>query len=190
MINKEILSLREIENPYDRAFQLVSILFSEKKDKAGVPYLRHLLDVSNRLDTLEDRTIGLLHDVVEDIEGFHFSDLEKLGFSSSIVEAVRIVTRDKMKKQSYHEWITEIINTGNVSAIAVKYADILDHLDPDKLNLLNSRKREYFLEKYSNEEVRLQGFLETYPIKTGVAKSKKKVYTSNKSMIRTNNKLF
>lgn len=155
MLSKEVLDFKNIEDHYSRAFQLVSYLFRDKTDKAGVPYIDHLTAVSNFLDSTDTKIAGLLHDVVEDIVGFTLEDLARLGFSDHIVEIVRIVTKDKTKKQSYHDWITDIIETGNVDALKVKYADIMDHLSLERLDKLDQIKRSYFINKYKDEATRL-----------------------------------
>ena len=155
MLSKEVLDFKNIEDHYSRAFQLVSYLFRDKTDKAGVPYIDHLTAVSNFLDSTDTKIAGLLHDVVEDIVGFTLEDLARLGFSDHIVEIVRIVTKDKTKKQSYHDWITDIIETGNVDALKVKYADIMDHLSLERLDKFDQIKRSYFINKYKDEATRL-----------------------------------
>lgn len=70
MINiepKELERIYKIEEDYTRAHELVKILFKEKTDKEGAPYIGHLERVSNRLKKENTRIAGLLHDIVEDI---------------------------------------------------------------------------------------------------------------------------
>lgn len=159
MVAKEILYFKNIEDDYDRAYQLVSYLFRDKIDKAGLPYIDHLISVSAMLDSSNIKIAGLLHDTIEDISNFTLDDLRLLGFSEDVVEIVRIVTRDKTKKKSYHDWISEIIETKNIDAIKVKYADLIDHLNLERLNRLDEVTRLYFIKKYSDEVTRLQKVL-------------------------------
>lgn len=159
MVAKEILDFKNIEDDYDRAYQLVSYLFRDKTDKAGVPYINHLVSVSSMLDTSNTKIAGLLHDIVEDISDFTLNDLKMLGFSEDVVEIVRIVTKDKKRKKNYHDWISEIIEAKNIDAIKVKYADIVDHLKLERLNRLDEVTRLYFINKYSDEVVRLHQVL-------------------------------
>ena len=151
-----LLKFKNISDDYVRAFQLVSYLFHDKKDKAGIPYINHLVSVSNMLDTRTTKIAGLLHDVLEDIPNFTVNDLKMLGFSDEVVEIVKIVTKDKTNKESYHDWITKIIKTKNIDALKVKYADIKDHLNAKRLSLLNEEKKLYFISKYSEEKSRLE----------------------------------
>ncbi len=156
MVAREVLKFKNIKDDYDRAYQLVSYLFRDKKDKAGVPYIDHLVSVSAMLDSSSTKIAGLLHDVVEDISDFTLDDLRILNFSEDVVEIVRIVTKDKTRKKDYHDWISEIIATKNIEAIKVKYADIMDHLKLERLNRLDEVMRLYFINKYSDEALRLE----------------------------------
>ena len=156
MIAMNLLKFKNISDDYDLAFQLVSYLFHDKKDKDGIPYINHLVSVSNMLDTRTTKIAGLLHDVLEDIPNFTVNDLKMLGFSDEVVEIVKIVTKDKTNKESYHDWITKIIKTKNIDALKVKYADIKDHLNAKRLSLLNEEKKLYFISKYSEEKSRLE----------------------------------
>ena len=45
--------IKNMDNLYLKAKTLVDLLFAEKKDKAGKPYLGHLYRVSEKMTTLE-----------------------------------------------------------------------------------------------------------------------------------------
>lgn len=149
-----------MDDDYDRAYRLVSYLFKDKKDKAGEPYLGHLIRVSDRLSKGDAKVAALLHDVVEDIDDISFDDLKDLGFSESIVDIVKIVTKDKSKGISYHDWIGEIIATGNVDAIKVKYSDMMDNFSLDRLNKLDEETKRHLISKYKDEVERLRNYLD------------------------------
>ena len=149
-----------MDDDYDRAYRLVSYLFKDKKDKAGEPYLGHLIRVSDRLSMGDAKVAALLHDVVEDIDDISFDDLKNLGFSDSIVDIVKIVTKDKSKGISYHDWIGEIIATGNVDAIKVKYSDMMDNFSLDRLNKLDEETKRHLISKYKDEVERLRNYLD------------------------------
>lgn len=149
-----------MDDDYDRAYRLVSYLFKDKKDKAGEPYLGHLIRVSDRLSMGDAKVAALLHDVVEDIDDISFDDLKDLGFSDSIVDIVKIVTKDKSKGISYHDWIGEIIATGNVDAIKVKYSDMMDNFSLDRLNKLDEETKRHLISKYKDEVERLRNYLD------------------------------
>lgn len=158
---EELERIQQIEDNYKRAYELVKILFKEKKDKEGEPYIGHLERVSQKLKKENTRIAGLLHDVVEDIEGFTLDDLRDLHFNEEIIELVRIVTKESSngQKKTYHERITSILNTHNIEAIKLKYADMLDNIDEERLSKLDEETRNRLFEKYSKEIIRLENVL-------------------------------
>lgn len=150
--------LLNIEDDYERAYQLVKELFKEKTDKEGEPYLGHLERVSNKLTNKNTRIAGLLHDVVEDTN-LTFDDLRKLNFNEEIIEIVRLVTNEENTTKTYHEKITSIIDSHNIEAIKLKYSDISDNSNPERLKKLDEEKRIYFTNKYQPELKRLENIL-------------------------------
>ena len=157
-MEKKLLLFKEISDEYDRAYRLVSYLFKDKKDKAGEPYLGHLIRVSDCLSMGDAKVAALLHDVVEDVSDISFDDLKELGFSDSVVEIVRIVTKDE--SMNYHDWISTIIDTGNMDAIKVKYFDMMDNFNLDRLNKLDEKTTRYLISKYKEEVERLRIYLD------------------------------
>lgn len=150
-------SLLEIKDDYKRAHQLVSLLFHDKTDKEGEPYIYHLERVSNKLTNEKTRIAGLLHDVVEDTE-LTLDDLRNLNFTEEIIELVNLVT-NTTKEKSYHDKITSIIESNNIEAIKLKYSDMSDNADPKRLSKLSEEKRDYFINKYQPELIRLDSIL-------------------------------
>lgn len=65
----------------------------------------------------------------------------------------------KEQKKSYHDRITSIINTHNIEAIKLKYADMLDNTDKERLAKLEETTRNRLIEKYTKEIVRLEKYL-------------------------------
>ena len=163
-VEKKLLLLKEIEDDYQRAYRLVSYLFQDRKDKAGDAYVEHLIRVSDRITSHDAKVAALLHDVVEDIPDFTFQDLESLNFSSSIIDIVKIVTKDKSKNLSYHDWISEILSIGNDEAIKVKYSDMMDNFDLNRLNRLDEDTKRRLIMKYKDELERLKMYLDNNKI--------------------------
>lgn len=159
MDNQTIIEkLITIEDAHERASKLVKILFKDITDKEGEPYIGHLERVSNKLTNKNTKIAGLLHDTVEDTD-FTFDDLRKLKFNEEIIELVKIVTKDPTKKESYHDRITYIIETNNIEAIKLKYSDMSDNFNQERLNKLDEKQRNYFINKYQNELIRLENIL-------------------------------
>ena len=149
--------LNKITDDYKRAHELVKILFKDKKDKEGKPYIGHLERVSQKLTKENTKIAGLLHDVVEDTS-CTLDDLKKLQFNDEIIELVKIVTNNE-ENFSYHDKISSIINSNNIEAIKLKYSDMLDNSNPERLKKLDSETKNYFIKKYTNELKRLENEL-------------------------------
>src|SRR5215831_16064653 len=71
-------------------------------EKAGQPYILHLLRVMFRLETEEERIIGVLHDLVEDTPTT-FEDLRARGYSEPILAALDCVTR--RPEETYEQFV-------------------------------------------------------------------------------------
>ncbi|GGH60319.1 hypothetical protein GCM10008014_34740 [Paenibacillus silvae] len=88
-------------------------------DKGGNPYILHPLAVMNRVETIEEKIVAVLHDVIEDTE-VTIEQLRELGFSEEIVKAIGLLTRSE--EDSYEQFIEK--TTTNRMARNVKIADI------------------------------------------------------------------
>lgn len=159
-------ALYEIEtlgNLYTRAFTIASKVFENRKDKAGKPYLNHLVRVSSKLNEEIEKVAALLHDIVEDTE-VTFKDLLEIGFPIEVVEIVKLVTKPEIdtsnmtkeeKLKLYSDEIDSIIESGNIHAIRLKQADMSDNYDKERLKGLPLDKQQWFEEKYGKQLVKL-----------------------------------
>lgn len=101
----------------------IQLAHGGQNDRAGKPYWTHPVSVMTRLGddaTEEERIAALLHDILEDTD-YTADGLLALGFSGSVVEAVKLLTRPA--GPTYMEWIRSIAASGNRTAIRVKIAD-------------------------------------------------------------------
>ncbi len=153
----ELAKFNELDDDYDKAYYLVSILFKDKKDKEGEPYIGHLTRVASKVNEKNTKVAALLHDSVEDIEGFTFEDLKELGFNDEIIELVRYVT--KKDGEAYHDKISSILNSNNDEAIKLKYADMSDNYNEERLSKLDIEIQTKLRNKYQNEYIRLESYL-------------------------------
>jgi len=127
----------------------IKYLFEDVKDKAGNDYWLHPYEamVSMGNDATDDeRHAMLLHDVVEDLD-ITENELAQKGYNRKILDIVRIVTKDNFL--TYPDWIQEIIDTGNKSAIKVKKYDIKHNLREDRLALLDKKEKKRLTKKYT-----------------------------------------
>ena len=75
------------------AIEIAAEAHREQTYKAGAPYLLHQLRVMMSLETNDERIVGILHDVVEDGPGWTFERFEEEGFSPTVLDALRLVTK-------------------------------------------------------------------------------------------------
>lgn len=115
-------------------------------DKSGVPYVFHPLHLAEQMETEEEICTALLHDVVEDTK-WTLADLETEGFPASVLDAVRLLTREK--DVSYMAYIERL--SGNRVARKVKLADLEHNSDLTRLLEVTERdlrrQEKYFLAK-------------------------------------------
>jgi (p)ppGpp synthase/HD superfamily hydrolase len=116
----------------ERAIAIAAEAHAGQTDKAGQPYILHPLRVMMQMDTDEERIVAVLHDVVEDCEGWSFDRLMNEGFNSALVWSIAALTRKK--GEAYNDFIARC-SEGERSR-KVKIADIRDNLDPRRLALL------------------------------------------------------
>jgi (p)ppGpp synthase/HD superfamily hydrolase len=110
---------------FSKAIKIATEAHSNQKDKFGEPYILHLMRVSLRGKNDNEKICGILHDLVEDTD-WTFEKLEKEGFSTEIIAALKCVTKTS-EEEPYDDFI-ERVKT-NKLAIAVKINDLEDNMD-------------------------------------------------------------
>ena len=114
-------------------------------DKGGNPYILHPLRVMLSLDTEEERIVGVLHDVVEDCEGWTWERLREQGCSDEIIEALKSVSKTPEEEKQFKKMddpnekldhYLEFIKRAKFNKIGrnVKAADIKDNLDISRID--------------------------------------------------------
>ncbi|MFZ5675374.1 MAG: HD domain-containing protein [Pseudomonadota bacterium] len=109
----------------ERAIAIAAEAHAGQVDKAGEPYILHPLRVMMRLETVEDRIVGVLHDVVEDNLTWPLAALRAEGFSDAILQAIDAVTR--REDEDYETFVRRA--GGNEIGRRVKLADLADNLE-------------------------------------------------------------
>lgn len=138
------------DDPVARARDVASLAHARQVDHAGRPYLAHPRRVAGRLaaDGQPDDVVaaGWLHDVVED-SSTSLSDLERIFTDrpkvTQIVDA--ITQREHESRDDYYARVREM-----PEALFVKWADLCDNLDPDRLAVLPPATRERLRAKYGH----------------------------------------
>jgi (p)ppGpp synthase/HD superfamily hydrolase len=100
----------------------------QKEESTGEDYIKHVERVVALVEGDDAKAAAWLHDVIEDSPVTE-QDLRNAGISEETLEAVFWLSRDE--KQTYAEYIQLIKQSGNDLAIAVKIADLRDHLRPN-----------------------------------------------------------
>lgn len=120
-------------------------------DKVGVDYIQHPLEVMRRVTTHEEKTVAVLHDVVEDT-AVTLHQLRAMLFSPEIVEAVDALT--KRPGEPLAESMARVL--ASPLAVTVKKADISHNTDPVRQAGLVPAERARLTLKYE-ESARLLG---------------------------------
>lgn len=114
-------------------------------DKAGMPYIGHVMRVMQAGKTIDEKIVGVLHDMVEDTT-WTFDALLAEGFPVHIVDALRCVT--KLSDDEPYESFINRVKT-NPLAVAVKINDLTDNMDIRRLQTLTDadvqRLRKYLM---------------------------------------------
>lgn len=128
----------------DIALAIAKKAHAGQVDKAGVDYIQHPLYVASQVKTEQEKTVALLHDVIEDSD-VTVEDLLASGLSNEVVTAVQILT--KKEGQSYQEYL-EKVKSNNLARV-VKLADLKHNSDLSRLKSVTNTDYER-VKKYKN----------------------------------------
>jgi len=95
-----------------------------QRDRSGVPYILHPIRVMCRVESVAEKTVAILHDVVEDTD-WTLKDLEEEGFPRPLLEALDSVT--KRTGEAYEDFVRR--SASNPLGRKVKLADLEDNMD-------------------------------------------------------------
>ena len=105
----------------------------DQLDKGGLPYIFHPYHIAEQMTIETEIIVALLHDVVED-SNYTLKDIEQMGFSKDIIDALRAIT--KYPEESYKDYIYRV--SKNPIASKVKLEDLLHNSDLNRLSCVNS----------------------------------------------------
>ena len=145
MLTEELKALiRNEEDLIMKSNILIECLFKDVVDKSGKPYIGHLTRVGDKFKDDLTKSIGYLHDTIEDTD-MSDKDLLSLGFPKEVVDSVSIVSRTQ--DETYEDFINRIIKSEDKLAISVKISDLEDNMDMKRIQ--NPTEKDYErLEKY------------------------------------------
>jgi (p)ppGpp synthase/HD superfamily hydrolase len=120
----------------EKAIELAATHHAGQTDKAGAPYILHVLRVMMKQDSDAARIVAALHDVVEDTR-ITVADLARAGFGAEVVAAVDLLTR--RPDVAYDVYLEAI--AANPLARAVKIADLEDNMDVRRLGAVGDEEQ-------------------------------------------------
>ncbi|WP_371374400.1 HD domain-containing protein [Sporomusa aerivorans] len=110
------------------ALKLATIAHSGQIDKGGKPYILHPISVAKIVETEEEKTVALLHDVLEDTP-VTLEELRENGLPESVVVAIDVLT--KRPGVEYGDYIQRVKR--NPIALTVKIADMTHNMDLSRI---------------------------------------------------------
>jgi (p)ppGpp synthase/HD superfamily hydrolase len=125
------------------ALEVVARAFAGKVDKAGQPYIGHLLRVGMGGATARQRALGFLHDVFEDTP-LSPNDLFAAGFDWDFIGTLSVLTR--FEGEDYETYIERVVK--DREAWPVKLLDLRDNLDGLRLAAEQAQPSTKDLERY------------------------------------------
>ena len=127
-----------------KAMQIAFDAHKEQKDKSGLPYVFHPFHLAEQMTDEVSTCVALLHDVVED-SAITFEDMAKQSIPTTVIEILRLLTRDDTVP--YLDYVQNIMDSSNQTAIAVKLADLRHNSDVSRLEFVDEKMVARF-EKY------------------------------------------
>jgi (p)ppGpp synthase/HD superfamily hydrolase len=111
-------------HPLAHAIRIAAEVHEGQVDKAGQPYILHVMRVMFGCTSPEAQVAAALHDVVEDTD-WTLDDLRREGFTETVVQTVDALTR--REGEEYFEFARRAAATP--LGREVKRADLLDNMD-------------------------------------------------------------
>ena len=118
----------------ERAIEIAVSAHKGQLDKGGNPYILHPLRVMMALDLEDEKIVGVLHDVVEDNDEWTFEKLEIEGFSLSVIDGLKSVTK-LSENEDYDDFITRSL--ANEIGKKVKMADLRHNMDVSRIDKIS-----------------------------------------------------
>ncbi|MBC7557297.1 MAG: phosphohydrolase [Chryseobacterium sp.] len=128
-----------------KAIKIAEKAHKKQTDKFDAPYIAHVMRVMNAGKTIDEKIVGVLHDVIEDCPEVTLDDLRFEGFSEDVVFAIHCLTKTS-DLMDYDEFISKIEQSP--LAIAVKINDLKDNMDLTRFTSLANEKDLRRINKY------------------------------------------
>lgn len=128
---------RIVDLCYSEALSLASERHMGQVDRAGLPYLNHLITVAKGCETMEQKVVALLHDILEDTKTTEQELRDK--FPKKLVDSIVAMTRKK--GEYYFDGYIRRVMLDPI-AKAVKIQDLKHNMDISRLACLSQKDME------------------------------------------------
>ncbi len=115
------------EKLLETAIKIAMKAHKNQTDRNGMPYILHPLRVMEMGKNLDQKIVGILHDVVEDCLDFPLAFFTVNEFPTHIVFAIDCLTKRDNTDETYTEYLERVILSP--LAIQVKLNDLTDNMD-------------------------------------------------------------
>ncbi|MGC4093219.1 MAG: HD domain-containing protein [Polyangiaceae bacterium] len=136
---------------FGRAVMIAAEAHLGQFDRGGEPYILHPLQLALRAATIDERTVAVLHDVVED-SSVTLEQLTREGFPERVVRAVDALT--KREGEDYTAFIERVAR--DRLATRVKLLDLEHNSDLSRLPSSPTAADTARVHKYAQASARLQ----------------------------------
>jgi len=116
----------------EKAIEIAAQAHRGQVDKAGNPYILHVLRVMLRMTDLTDMVVGVLHDIIEDTP-WTATGLAAKGFPAEVVRVIQLLS--KKEGESYKDFIARL--APDPLARRVKIADLEDNMDVRRMKSIS-----------------------------------------------------
>ena len=129
----------------NQAIEVAMTAHKGQLDRYGAPYILHPLRVMNYGKTLDEKIVGILHDVIEDCPDYSLKYFQEKGYPENILFALDCVTK-KSPDEDYDKFVARTAKSP--LAIAVKLNDLRDKMDIRRVTIPLTEKDLKRLNKY------------------------------------------
>jgi len=139
-----------------RSKELVEFLFRDKLDKGHHNYLDHLKHVSQDFVNDEQKSMALMHDVLEDTSVTK-KDLKELGYDDYFIYVLELLTNTY---DTYDKYIDHLLEENNKDAFEIKMKDLLHNMDltrVEKITKKDLKRTEKYIKAYLKIIDKLEG---------------------------------
>lgn len=109
-----------------KAIKIADKAHKGQTDKYDAPYIGHVMRVMNAGKTMDEKIVGVLHDVVEDCPEYSLEYLQEQGFPEHILFAIGCLSKTN-PDILYDDFIKQ--TEQSPLAVAVKINDLKDNMD-------------------------------------------------------------